>query len=101
MLLEVRLFGFVVRESYFFSWSCLPRSCEYCIAGLCGPMIRHGKTSTGRQRWRCKPCQITALNDIGVIGHYVLLEGGGLPCSPSAPRALLGASARSSASFVL
>ena len=35
MLLEGRLFGFVVRESYFFSWSCLPRSCEYCIAGLC------------------------------------------------------------------
>ena len=32
-----------------------------------------------------------------VIGHYVLLEGGGLPRSPSAPRALLGASARSSA----
>ena len=27
----------------------------------------------------------------------MLLEGGGLPCSPSAPRALLGASARSSA----
>ena len=34
---------------------------------------------------------------LGVIGHCVLLEGGGLPRSPSAPRALLGASARSSA----
>ena len=33
----------------------------------------------------------------GVIGHCVLLEGGGLPRSPSAPRALLGVSARSSA----
>ena len=32
-----------------------------------------------------------------VIGRCVLLEGGGLPRSPSAPRALLGASARSSA----
>ena len=32
---------------------------------VCGcPMIRHGKTSTGRQRWRCKPCQITTLNEI-------------------------------------
>ena len=30
-------------------------------------------------------------------GQIVLLEGGGLPRSPSAPRALLGASARSSA----
>ena len=25
------LFGFVARESYCFSWSCLPRSCEYCV----------------------------------------------------------------------
>ena len=33
----------------------------------------------------------------GVIGHCVLLEGGGLPRSPSAPRALRGVSARSSA----
>ena len=28
-------FGFVARESHDFSWLCLPRSCEYCIAGLC------------------------------------------------------------------
>ena len=34
---------------------------------------------------------------LGVIGRCVLLEGGGLPRSPSAPRALLGVSARSSA----
>ena len=40
MLLVARLFGFVARESHFFSWSCLPRSCEYCIVPcvwiLCG-----------------------------------------------------------------
>ena len=31
VLLEWRLFGFVALESHYFSWSCLPRSCEYCI----------------------------------------------------------------------
>ena len=30
MLLGGRVFGFVARESHYFSWSCLPRSCEYC-----------------------------------------------------------------------
>ena len=32
VLLAGRLFGFVARESHYFSWSCLPRSCQYCIA---------------------------------------------------------------------
>ena len=73
MLLGRRVFGFVARESHSFSWLCLPRSCEYCIAGLCvaAPMLRHGKTSTGRQRWRCKPCQITTLNDIDSSAKYL------------------------------
>ena len=30
-----------------------------------------GKTSTGRQRWRCKPCQITTLNDIDSTAKYL------------------------------
>ena len=34
-------------------------------------MIRHGKTSTGRQRWRCKPCQITTLNDIDSTAKHL------------------------------
>ena len=39
---------------------------------VCGcPMIRHGKTSTGRQRWRCKPCQITTLNEIDSTAKHL------------------------------
>ena len=39
---------------------------------VCGcPMIRHGKTSTGRQRWRCKPCKITTLNDIDSTAKHL------------------------------
>ena len=39
---------------------------------VCGcPMIRHGKTSTGRQRWRCKPCQITMLNEIDSTAKHL------------------------------
>ncbi len=34
-------------------------------------MIRHGQTSTGRQRWRCKPCQITTLNDIDSTAKHL------------------------------
>lgn len=34
-------------------------------------MIRHGKTSTGRQRWRCKPCQITTLKDIDSTAKHL------------------------------
>ena len=34
-------------------------------------MIRHGKTSTGRQRWRCKPCKITTLNDIDSTAKHL------------------------------
>ena len=34
-------------------------------------MIRHGKTSTGRQRWRCKPCQITTLNEIDSTAKHL------------------------------
>ena len=37
VLLEGRFFGFVARESRFFSWSCLPRSCEYCIVPCVWP----------------------------------------------------------------
>ena len=40
VLLAGGLFGFVARGSHDFSWSCLPRSCEYCIRPwgwiLCG-----------------------------------------------------------------
>ena len=39
---------------------------------VCGcPMIRHGKTSTGRSRWRCKPCQITTLNEIDSTAKHL------------------------------
>ena len=39
---------------------------------VCGcPMIRHGKTSTGRQRWRCKPCQITTLKEIDSTAKHL------------------------------
>ena len=34
-------------------------------------MIRHGKTSTGRQRWRCKPCKITTLNEIDSTAKHL------------------------------
>lgn len=34
-------------------------------------MTRHGKTSAGRQRWRCKPCQITSLNDIDATAKHL------------------------------
>ena len=34
-------------------------------------MIRHGQTSTGRQRWRCKPCQITTLNEIDSTAKHL------------------------------
>ena len=34
-------------------------------------MIRHGKTSTGRQRWRCKTCQITTLNEIDSTAKHL------------------------------
>ena len=34
-------------------------------------MIRHGKTSTGRSRWRCKPCQITTLNEIDSTAKHL------------------------------
>lgn len=72
MLLEGRLFGVLVRESRGFSWSCLPRSCHCCTVGACGcPVIRHGQTSTGRQRWRYKLCQITTLNDIDSTAKHL------------------------------
>ena len=29
-----------------------------------GPMIKHGTTSAGKQRWRCKPCNATKTNKI-------------------------------------
>ncbi|WP_424115871.1 hypothetical protein [Rothia mucilaginosa] len=39
---------------------------------MCGcPMIRHGRTSSGRQHWRCKPCQITRLNKIGSTAKHL------------------------------
>ena len=39
---------------------------------MCGcPLIRHGKTSTGRQRWRCKTCQITTLNEIDSTAKHL------------------------------
>ena len=34
-------------------------------------MIRHGKTSTGRQRWRCQPCKITTLKDIDSTAKHL------------------------------
>ena len=34
-------------------------------------MIRHGQTSTGRQRWRCKPCKITTLNEIDSTAKHL------------------------------
>ena len=34
-------------------------------------MIRHGKTSTGRQRWRCQPCQITTLKEIDSTAKHL------------------------------
>ena len=34
-------------------------------------MIRHGKTSTGRQRWRCQPCKITTLNEIDSTAKHL------------------------------
>ena len=40
--------------------------------GACGcPVIRHGQTSTGRQRWRYKLCQITTLNDIDSTAKHL------------------------------
>ena len=89
VLLEGWLFGFLVRESRFFSWlgptMRMDRSC--CWKGDFSALLR-GKVTflVGRV------CLV-----LGVVGRCVLLEGGGLPRSPSAPRALLGASARSSA----
>ncbi|WP_456047823.1 IS1/IS1595 family N-terminal zinc-binding domain-containing protein [Actinomyces marseillensis] len=39
---------------------------------MCGrPMIRHGRTSSGRQRWRCKPCKITTLNEIDSTAKHL------------------------------
>ena len=39
---------------------------------VCGcPMIRHGRTSSGRQRWRCKPCKITTLNEIDSTAKHL------------------------------
>ena len=89
MLLEGWLFGFLVRESRYFSWlgptMRMDRSCCWKADFLA---LSRGKVTflVGRV------CLV-----LGVIGRCVLLEGGGLPRSPSAPRALLGASARSSA----
>ena len=34
-------------------------------------MTRHGKTSAGRQRWRCKLCQITSLNEIDASAKHL------------------------------
>ena len=34
-------------------------------------MIRHGRTSSGRQRWRCKTCQITTLNEIDSTAKHL------------------------------
>ena len=34
-------------------------------------MIRHGKTLTGRQRWRCQPCKITTLNEIDSAAKHL------------------------------
>jgi len=34
-------------------------------------VIRHGQTSTGRQRWRYKLCQITTLNDIDSTAKHL------------------------------
>ena len=32
---------------------------------ICGrPMTKHGKTSAGKQRWRCRPCSATKTNSI-------------------------------------
>ena len=78
-----------MRESRCFSWLGptvrMDRSC--CWKGDFSALLR-GKVTflVGRV------CLV-----LGVIGRCVLLEGGGLPRSPSAPRALLGVSARSSA----
>lgn len=34
-------------------------------------MIRNGKTSTDRQRRRCKPCQITTLNEVDSTAKHL------------------------------
>ena len=42
------------------------------LCPVCGcPMIRHGRTSSGRQRWRCKPCKITTLNEIDSTAKHL------------------------------
>ena len=42
------------------------------LCPVCGcPMIRHGRTSSGRQRWRCKPCKIATLNDIDSTAKHL------------------------------
>ena len=102
MLLLGCCFGFLARESRYFSWlgptMRMDKSCcwygdfsafsrgkvaflvgRVCLVPVntascpvCGcPMIRHGRTSSGRQRWRCKPCQITTLNEIDSTAKHL------------------------------
>lgn len=34
-------------------------------------MTRHGKTSAGRQRWRCTACNVTGLNEIDASAKHL------------------------------
>lgn len=58
MLLDGCFFDLLMPESRCFSWSCLPRLYARCIAACDCPMVCHGGTSMGYQRWRFQPCRI-------------------------------------------
>ena len=47
-------------------------SVNTALCPVCGcPMISHGRTSSGRQRWRCNPYTITTLNDIDSTAKHL------------------------------
>ena len=51
---------------------CLPLGVNTASCPVCGGrMTRHGKTSAGRQRWRCTACNVTGLNEIDASAKHL------------------------------
>lgn len=48
--------------------------CPHCTAGVIGGVIRWGKTTQKRNRYRCSSCQKTFTNRTGTIRHRTRLD---------------------------
>ena len=81
MLVLWRLFGLLMRESRCFSWRCVPRPCEFRIAGPC--MAPH-------DRVRGRRGLVLAL--MGAATSLCSGNGGGFAALEASPRRVAGVS---------